>query len=79
MKKANIKARFVFIKPSSPQELEQRLRGRQSDSEDAIKQRLETATKEMEYAEQPGSHDKIIINSDIDQSYSELEAFVMEN
>jgi guanylate kinase len=35
--------------------------------------------KEMEYAEQPGSHDKIIINNDIDQSYSELEAFVMEN
>jgi guanylate kinase len=69
----------VFIKPPSVGELERRLRERQCDAEEAIQQRLETGKKEIEYAEQPGSHDKIIINDSVDRAYAELEAFVMEN
>ena len=33
----------------------------------------------MEYAEQPGVHDKIIISDHVYRSYPELEAFVLEN
>lgn len=79
VKKSNLNARFVFIKPPSLQELERRLRSRGSESDQAVQQRLETARRELEYAEQQGSHDAIIVNDDLDKAYAELEAFVLGN
>jgi len=61
------------------EELERRLRRRNSETNEQINQRLETATKELEYAEKPGAYDKIVINDDIDRAYSEIEAFVLED
>ena len=75
VKKTNLNARFVFIKPPSMEELARRLKERQTDSDEAIAKRLETAKKELEYAE-TGAHDKIIINDDLDKAYAELEEFI---
>ena len=75
VKKTNLNARFVFIKPPSMDELARRLKERQTDSDEAIAKRLETAKKELEYAE-TGAHDKIIVNDDLDQAYAELEEFI---
>ncbi len=61
------------------EELERRLRRRNSETNEQINQRLETATKELEYAEKPSAYDKIVINDDIDRAYSEIEAFVLED
>jgi guanylate kinase len=58
------------------EELERRLQSRASDSKEAVKLRLETAKKELEYAEQ-GGHDKIIVNDDLDKAYEELETFIL--
>jgi len=58
------------------EELARRLRSRQTESEEAIMKRLETAKKELAYAE-TGAHDKIIINDDLEQAYSELEEFCL--
>lgn len=76
MKENNsIDARYVFIKPPSLESLEARLRSRGTEKEEEIQRRLAQARIELEYADQ-GIHDKIIVNSDLDRAYKELEAFV---
>jgi guanylate kinase len=75
VKKTNLNARFVFIQPPSLTELARRLRSRNTDSEEAIATRLETARKELEYA-QNGGHDAIVVNDDLNIAYQELEEFV---
>jgi guanylate kinase len=58
------------------EELARRLRSRNTDSEEAILKRLETAKKELEYAN-TGAHDKTIINDDLARAFEELEQFVL--
>lgn len=59
------------------EELERRLRARQTDSEEAINTRLETARLEMEYAKEEGMHDEIIVNDDLERAYVEVERFCL--
>ena len=58
--------------------MEQRLRGRGTDSEDAIKKRLEQAKAEMTFAEEGGVHDKMVVNDELDRAYNEVEAWVVD-
>jgi guanylate kinase len=53
----------VFIQPPSLSVLENRLRSRATDSEDKIRERLEKAKSEMNYASQ---FDCILINEDLE-------------
>ncbi|OAA57448.1 guanylate kinase [Niveomyces insectorum RCEF 264] len=71
-------ARYVFIAPPSIAVLEQRLRGRGTETEANVQKRLAQATRELEYAQTPGVHDKIIVNDDLETAYKELEAFVYQ-
>jgi guanylate kinase len=77
VKQSGMDARYVFIAPPSMQILEDRLRGRKTETEDKINARIAQAKAEMEYAE-TGAHDKIIVNDDLDKAYEEFEAFVWE-
>jgi guanylate kinase len=76
VKQTSLNARYVFISPPNMDELARRLRSRDTDSEEAISKRLETAKKELTYAS-TGAHDKIIVNEDLDKAYAELEQFVL--
>ncbi|KAI0901285.1 guanylate kinase [Annulohypoxylon nitens] len=76
IKKSGIEARFAFIKPPSFEELEKRLRGRGTESEESVQKRLDQAKVELEYANTPGVHDIIIVNDNLDKAYKELEDFV---
>ncbi|KAI0485510.1 guanylate kinase [Xylaria cf. heliscus] len=76
IRKSNIDARFVFIKPPTFEALEQRLRGRGTEDETSVVKRLNQAKKELEYADTPGVHDLIIVNDDLDAAYKELEDYV---
>lgn len=58
----------LFVMPPSVEELEKRLRGRNTDSEDIIKQRIEKAVYEMSHA--PG-YDKIIVNDNLETAKQE--------
>jgi guanylate kinase len=78
VKKTPLDARYLFIKPPNMEELARRLRSRQTDSDEAVIKRLETAKKELAYAE-TGAHDKIIINDDLEEAYIELESFCLED
>lgn len=61
----------IFIMPPSMQELEQRLRGRGQDSEDAIARRLRRAQEEINAA---GEFDFEIINDDFETALKDIEA-----
>lgn len=60
----------VFLKPPSFAELERRIRGRGSDSEVAIQQRLERARIELA-AE--GEFDAVLVNGDLEEALLQLE------
>ncbi|KAK9424762.1 putative Guanylate kinase [Seiridium unicorne] len=76
IKAANIEARYVFIKPPSFEALEKRLRGRGTETEDAVTKRLDQAKLELEFAKTPGVHDIIIVNDDLEKAYKELVEYV---
>jgi len=59
----------IYILPPSMAKLEQRLRARRQDSEQAIRQRLAVARKEMAHYEY---YDYLIVNRDFDQAMSEF-------
>lgn len=54
-----------FVKPPSIEELESRLRGRGSDSEESIQKRLSKSIQELEYE---NGFDKVIVNSDLEEA-----------
>lgn len=67
---------FVFIQPPSLEELERRLRGRGTETEDAIQKRLDTSKKEFEYAAKPGSYDYTVVNDDLEKAYTHLREII---
>lgn len=63
----------VFLLPPSMEQLEQRLRARQTESEEKIQRRLVAARAEIDRA---GDFDYRIVNNDLQQSFRELCALV---
>ena len=55
-----------------------RLRGRGTESEDSVRQRLARAKDELAYGRQPGAFDRVIVNADLDAAIDELDAWVYE-
>lgn len=60
---------FIFILPPDMDELERRLRGRDTDSEEVIRRRLENARDEIE---QSSWYDYRVINDTIEQALARL-------
>lgn len=73
---SSIDARYVFIKPPALETLEARLKGRSTENAGDIQKRLAQAKVELEFADTPGVHDKIIVNDDLDKAFEELHKFV---
>ena len=77
----NVKKRFgdeavsIFIMPPSLEELERRLRGRQTDSEEAISRRLGKAGYEMTFASE---FDERVVNDNLSRAASEVEEIIMK-
>ena len=75
----NLKRKFpenslaVFIMPPSIEELERRLTGRSSDSDESIRKRIEKARKEISYSNR---FDTIVVN-DILKTAQEEAAFIV--
>jgi guanylate kinase len=81
VKKTTLNPRYIFVQPPSLDTLEKRLRGRGTETEDAILKRLSASRNELEYAQQPNAYDRIIINDDLNRAYEELKnaIFVSES
>jgi guanylate kinase len=68
---------YVFVKPPSVEVLEQRLRGRGTETEEKIQLRLANAVKELKYSERAdGFWDAVLINDELDRCYSQLNLLV---
>ncbi|GMI07523.1 hypothetical protein TrLO_g8242 [Triparma laevis f. longispina] len=65
-------ANYVFIRPVDVKVLEERLRGRGTETEDKIQLRVANAKGELEYGEEAGNFDVIITNNDLDKAKSEI-------
>jgi len=63
----------IFIAPPDLVELEKRIRGRGTESEDAIRNRLDIANKEL-FAKK--EFDAVVINKDIDQAFEDIEGLM---
>ena len=68
---------YVFISPPSLASLRSRLTGRGTETDESVAKRLATALKEVAYAKQPGVHDLVIVNDDVDRAYNLLEKIAL--
>ena len=66
-------AKLIFIEPPSLEELERRLRGRGTETEDAIQRRLEAAEVELSRKRE---YDIQLVNDDLDRACEELVAYI---
>jgi guanylate kinase len=64
----------VFILPPSMGELERRLRGRASETEDAVAQRFDGAQREIEHY---ALFDYLVINDDVQRAFDELRSIAV--
>ena len=64
----------VLIVPPSVEVLESRLRGRGTDSEEAIRERLDKAAWELDFA--AGKFDRDLVNDKLEDTFAESEALV---
>ncbi len=66
---------FIFLVPSSEEELVRRLRARHTEGEEALKLRLETAREEMKSV---GEFDYVVINADgrLDEAVQKIIAII---
>lgn len=79
LKKSTLNPRICFIQPPDVETLEERLRGRGTDSEDSIQKRLAQAKNEIEYCKTEGKDDKVVINDDLDRAFKDLDSWVMKD
>ncbi|KAI8828010.1 calcium-translocating P-type ATPase [Chytriomyces cf. hyalinus JEL632] len=71
IKGTSLGAKFVFVRPPSIADLERRLRGRGTETEETIAKRLGAAQAEMDFAD-TGVHDVIIVNGESEDKAFEL-------
>ncbi|MBQ7733701.1 MAG: guanylate kinase [Synergistaceae bacterium] len=64
---------LIFIAPPSVQELERRLINRHTESQDALRTRLNNAVKELEFQDR---YNYVIVNSDLETASRELRAII---
>ncbi|MGH7271424.1 MAG: guanylate kinase, partial [Polyangiaceae bacterium] len=64
----------AFILPPSMLELERRLRGRASETEDAVQRRFAVAKREIEHY---ALFDYVVVNDDLDRAFDELRSIVI--
>lgn len=64
---------LIFVVPPRFSDIEKRLRGRKTDSEEKILARLETARREYKQAEQ---YDYIVVNDDPELASDEMDAII---
>jgi guanylate kinase len=72
VKESSLDPLYIFIAPPSFEELEKRLRGRGTETEEAMQVRLGNAAKELEYGKGEGNFDRVFVNNDLEACFAEL-------
>jgi guanylate kinase len=74
VRRRGVETTTIFVMPPSPAVLEQRLRGRRKDSEDAIQRRLQVAREEVAAFR---DYDFVVINDELPGSVDRLRGIVL--
>jgi guanylate kinase len=64
----------IFILPPSMQELEKRLRGRASETEEVVQRRFNVAKREIEHY---GFFDYLVVNDNLEHAFDELKGIIL--
>ncbi|TNN20735.1 Glycoprotein endo-alpha-1, 2-mannosidase-like protein [Schistosoma japonicum] len=75
-----LNAQYILIRPSSIDELEKRLRGRGTETDETLSKRLARAREDIQFSETKEGQKlftKIIINDDLNTAFKELEDFLL--
>lgn len=74
IKNAHPESAAIFLLPPSLDELESRIRGRGTESEEQVELRLANARREIEHA---GEFDYLVVNDVLEDAYDRLRAIVV--
>ncbi|XP_061402673.1 guanylate kinase [Musca vetustissima] len=77
VKKTDLNPILIFNNPPSIEALEERLRKRNTETEETLKKRLDAAASEIAYGLTPGNFHKIINNVDIDEAYEQFREYIV--
>uniref|UniRef100_A0A8C5SFI8 Guanylate kinase 1 n=1 Tax=Laticauda laticaudata TaxID=8630 RepID=A0A8C5SFI8_LATLA len=78
IKKTDLNPIYISVQVPSIEILEQRLRERQTETEDSLQKRLQAAATDMELSKEAGLFDMIIINDDLEEAYMKLKNILAE-
>ncbi|CAG9797396.1 unnamed protein product [Chironomus riparius] len=77
VKNSHLNAIFIFVEPPSIEELERRLRARNTETEESLEKRLNTARTELKYGLAPGNFDLVVHNNNLKEAYHKLRDYVL--
>lgn len=63
---------YLFVAAPSMEALETRLRGRGTETEDALTRRLANSKAEMDFGTAPGNFEEVLVNDGLQEAYAEL-------
>jgi guanylate kinase len=72
VKESSLDPIYIFISPPSKDDLEKRLRGRGTETEEQISVRLGNAAKELDYGQQAGNFDRVFVNADLKECFKDM-------
>uniref|UniRef100_A0A3B4AFY3 Guanylate kinase n=1 Tax=Periophthalmus magnuspinnatus TaxID=409849 RepID=A0A3B4AFY3_9GOBI len=78
IKETDLNPIYISVQPPSMEILENRLRDRQTETEESLQKRLEAARIDMELSKEDGLFDVVIVNDDLDRAYEELKDILSE-
>ncbi|XP_037355308.1 guanylate kinase isoform X4 [Talpa occidentalis] len=78
IKKTDLRPICISVQPPSLDVLEQRLRQRDTETEESLAKRLAAARADMESSREPGLFDLVIINDRLDEAYRLLKEALSE-
>uniref|UniRef100_H2MTA1 Guanylate kinase n=1 Tax=Oryzias latipes TaxID=8090 RepID=H2MTA1_ORYLA len=78
IKKTDLNPLYISIQPPSLEVLEERLRGRKTESEESVQKRLRAAKVDMEFSKEPNVFDVVIINNNLEEAYGSLKQALQE-
>ena len=69
----SVKACYIFICPPSLEVLEQRLKGRSTETKEMIENRLSRSKEELKAGK---DYDYVVVNDDIEEAFSAIESII---
>ncbi|KAI7817758.1 P-loop containing nucleoside triphosphate hydrolase protein [Gamsiella multidivaricata] len=76
VRESGLDARYVFVRPRGLEVLERRLRGRGTETEEAIRKRLEIARAEWTEGLEGGMFDCVVVNGELEEAYRDLRDYI---